>query len=199
MCPTHKAQPFHVTTHQLALQNIVPSFSFKVSHNNIFMHMFKHSKKWVQIIINWLNSLTSKVMGKFGPFISRYSPLPHPGGGAWFSWSATCLLSRRSLPAMTQKSQPELQVLLESTGCPMPNTTFIQLSSSNPGQLVSFSSACFWARRLNLCTIQHIYLVLQSVVFREVSAFCWSTDTKSSVFTRGHSLSRLQPFVANTL
>lgn len=84
MCPTHKAQPFHVTTHQLALQNIVPSFSFKVSHNNIFMHMFKHSKKWVQIIINWLNSLTSKVMGKFGPFISRYSPLPHPGGGPDF-------------------------------------------------------------------------------------------------------------------
>lgn len=103
MCPGDKTQPFHATIHQLALQNILPSFSFKASHNTVFMHMLTHFKKWGQININWLSSLTSKVMGKFGLF--KIPSLPRPGG-AWFSWSTTHPLSRRSLPAVTQSGQP---------------------------------------------------------------------------------------------
>lgn len=45
-------QTFHATIHQLALQNIVPSFSFKASHNNVYMHMLTHFKKWCLININ---------------------------------------------------------------------------------------------------------------------------------------------------
>lgn len=178
MCPGDKTQPFHATVHQLALQNIVPSFSFKASHNNIFMHMLTHFKKWGQININWLSFLNFKSDGQVWAFYFKIPSLPRPGG-AWFSWSTTHPVSRRSLLAVTQNSQPELWVTLESTGCTMPNAMCIQCSSSNPDQLVSFSTVCFWARKLAHHTIQQAYLVLQSVASRELSSsFCWSTDTQ---------------------
>lgn len=63
MRPGEKTQPFHAAAQKSALQNFVPGFSLKASPNNIFMHMLK---KQGQINTNWLSSLTSKAMSRFG-------------------------------------------------------------------------------------------------------------------------------------
>lgn len=56
--------------HQLALQNVAPHFSFKASHNNVFMHRLMLFQKTDQI--NWLNC----PMGKLACFVWSSIPIP---------------------------------------------------------------------------------------------------------------------------
>lgn len=191
MCPGDKTQTFYATIHQLALQNIVPSFSFKASHNDIFIHMLTHFKQWglINVMIKFFNF---KSDGQVWAFYFKIPFLPHPGG-AWFSWSNTHPLSRRSLPAVSQNSQPEQRVTLESTGCTTPNAHLQIPTNSFPSQLRVSEHRTWLAVPYNKPTLCSRVWCPESS--RPLAA---GTDTNSSVLVRGQSVSRLLPFVVYT-